>query len=166
MKTLRIIDFDDTIFSRAEQLSEEKLLRENRWAEWIKVILEEFWVDNFIEKYYEGKDFPKDLFQTDDETDIVIITAGHPQLQLPKIQATWLHVFPVRITYSGAEKPQAVKNYIQENKLSPEIIEVYEDRPEYFVASRDLLEQEFWAKLRIYKVEMDWNDGYKSIEEV
>ncbi len=166
MKKLKILDFDDTIFSREQQLSEEKLLRENRWAEWIKVILEEFWIDNFIEKYYKGKDFPKDLFQEDDETDIVIITAGHPKIQLAKIQATWLNSFPVRITYSGAEKPLALQNYIQENKLSPELIEVYEDRPEYFIDARESLEKNTWAKLRIYKVEMDWNDWYKSIEEV
>ena len=42
MKILRILDFDDTLFSREEQLEKEELLRLNRGDAGNKIIIEQF----------------------------------------------------------------------------------------------------------------------------
>lgn len=166
MKILRILDFDDTIFSREEQLEKEELLRLNRGDAGNKIIIEQFWTNNFTEKYYKNKVFPKNLFEKNSDIHICIITAWNQDLQRAKLNACNLGDFPVIITDNGAEKIPALLRYIKESNFSPEVIEIYEDRPEYFMKYRDLLEDILGITLKIMKVEMDGNRGYQRIEEI
>jgi hypothetical protein len=51
-------------------------------------------------------------------------------------------------------------------KYIPNTIVIFEDRPQYFVEYRDLIEDVLWVNLIINKVIMDWNDSIPSIEEI
>lgn len=166
-KILRILDFDDTIFSREEQLVSEPLLRENRWSAGIDVIIHTFWITPYIQKYYTNKSYPKDLLQETENVHICILTLGDTSLQQAKIQALWLGNIPQIIVKNGPqEKIEALITYVQSQEESFESIEIYEDRPQYFIENRDYIMQTTGLPLKIYLVEMDGNRGYKKIEEV
>lgn len=164
---IRIVDFDDTLFSRDEQLEKESSLRENRGWAGIDVIVNTMWISQFIDMYYRGHDFPRDIFNLmNPETDL-ILTAWLRELQYMKTEAVWLHDFPTTVVDAWKDKVLEVLRYIVfEFGVIPSEVIIYEDRPEYFIEYRELLEWLLWTKITITKVEMDGNRGYKRIEEV
>lgn len=164
---IRIVDFDDTLFSRDEQLEKESSLRENRGWAGIDVIVNDMWISQFIDTYYRGHDFPRDIFNLmNPETDL-ILTAGLRELQYMKTEAVWLLDFPTTVVDAWKDKVLEVLRYIVfEFGVIPSEVIIYEDRPEYFIEYRELLEWLLWTKITIMKVEMDGNRGYKMIEEV
>ena len=164
---IRIVDFDDTLFSRDEQLEKESSLRENRGWAGIDVIVNSMWISQFIDRYYRGQDFPRDIFNLmNPETDL-IITAWLRELQYMKTEAVWLLDFPTTVVDEWKDKVLEVLRYIVfEFGVIPSEVIIYEDRPEYFIEYRELLEWLLWTKIIIMKVEMDGNRGYKKIEEV
>jgi len=165
--TLRISDFDYTIFSRDDQLEQDEMLRKKRWDEWSKYILYYMGLDKYIDTHIRGKDFPKDIVDLlDKETDI-ILTAGIEKLQRAKIWALWLDKYRVIVTSNGQEKILACIRYVlYELKTLPKEIVIYEDRPEYFIQYKSLIEWVLGCKLTIVQVEMDGNKWYKLLEEV
>jgi len=50
-------------------------------------------------------------------------------------------------------------------KYIPSEIIIYEDRPQYFIKYRELIEWVLGCELTIMRVEMDGNNGYKKIEQ-
>jgi len=72
MKKLIVADFDDTIFSREEQLNKEKILRENRWDAWNKVMKDILGFEYMIKNYYKNKTFPKSIISKMKENDIIL----------------------------------------------------------------------------------------------
>ncbi|MCH8518161.1 hypothetical protein LAT59_00140 [Candidatus Gracilibacteria bacterium] len=164
---IRIVDFDDTLFSREEQLEKESALRENRGGAGIDVIVNSMGISQFIDTYYRGHDFPHDIFNLmNPETD-VILTAGLRELQYMKTEAVGLLDFPTTVVDEGKDKVLEVLRYIVfEFGVIPREVIIYEDRPEYFIQYRELLESLLGIKITIMKVEMDGNRGYKRIEEV
>jgi len=164
---IRIVDFDDTLFSREEQLEKESTLRENRGWAGIDVIVNTMWISQFIDTYYRGYDFPHDIFNLmNPETDL-ILTAGLRELQYMKTEAVWLLDFPTTVVDEWKDKVLEVLRYIVfEFGVIPREVIIYEDRPEYFIEYRELLEWLLWTNITIMKVEMDGNRGYKRIEEV
>jgi hypothetical protein len=99
--------------------------------------------------------------------DSLVLTAGVPEYAMMKYRATWLENFPVEVVYDGKDKILKTLQYVLfKLKYIPSEIVVYEDRPQYFVEYRELIEWLLWTKLTIMYVEMDGNDGYKKIAEV
>lgn len=163
---LRIADFDDTLFSREEQLTKEQSLRENRAGAGIDVIVNEMWISKFIDTYYRWVDFPRDIFNLlNPETDI-ILTAGLRELQFMKIEAVWLLDFPTTVVNEWKDKVlEALRYIVFELGIIPSEVIVYEDRPQYFIEYKALIEWLLGCKLTVMYVEMDENKGYKTIEE-
>jgi len=163
---LRVSDLDDTLFGRGDQLESEVKLRENRGASWIDVIINDLWLHTFIQEQYHT-DFPRDILDLLDPKIDIILTAGMVELQRMKAQKMQLDNYTVKIVDTWIDKIMAVIQYvIFELKYIPSEIIVYEDRPEYFIEYRELMESLLWTKLTIMFVEMNGNDGYKSIQEV
>lgn len=164
---LKVADFDDTLFARKEQLENEKILRENRWDLWPVAIIENFWISNFIKKYYLNKNFPKNILEKFDIKNDLILTAWVYEFQISKLIACNLDKYNFVITKNWEEKIlELIKYIIYKLRFIPSKITVYEDRPKYFIEYRDLIEEVLWTKLEIMYVEMDWNNWYKKIEKV
>ncbi len=163
---LRVSDLDDTLFARRDQLESEVKLRENRWAAGIDVIINDLWLHTFIQEQYHTN-FPRDILGLLNPKTDIILTAGMIELQRMKAQKMQLDNYTVKIVDSWIDKIMAVIQYvIFELKYIPNEIIIYEDRPQYFIEYRELMESLLWTKLSIMLVEMHGNDGYKSIKEV
>lgn len=164
----RAADFDYTLFSRDEQLDKEEILRNNRWDSGPAMCLEAWKLQDIIHTYYGWYSMPTEILsQLNSEKDI-IITAGMREFQMWKIRTLpQLNWFKTIVTKDWIQKiPELIRYILFELRYIPKEIIVYEDRPQYFVEYRELIEQSLWTKLTIMKVEMDGNDGYKSIEKI
>lgn len=93
---------------------------------------------------------------------------GSKDFQLAKVRSCpELNEFKVIVTKDAREKiPELIRHVLFELRYIPNEIIIYEDRPQYFVEYRELIEWVLWTKLTIMYIEMDGNDGYKKIEEV
>ena len=163
-KVFIIADFDDTIFARNNQLSKEKILRENRWDKWTKIMKEVLGFDYMINNYYKNKKFPKKIINKIKENNWIILTAWNSEYQLLKQKACKLDFIEFIVVEKAEQKPERLIEYFKQNKLEADLIEVYEDRPKFFIENKEKIEKELNTKLNIYYVEMDWNRGYKKIE--
>lgn len=163
-----ISDMDDTLISRHRLAIDEPLLKENRGQEWNKMVINHFWIHNIIERFYTDQNPPQDIADVMRKTDdSLVLTAGVPEYAMMKYRAAWLEEFPIEIVYDGKDKILKTLQYILfQLKYIPSEIVVYEDRPQYFIEYRELIEWLLWTKLTIMYVEMDGNDGYKKIEEI
>lgn len=164
---LRICDFDDTLFGRQDQLAAEEMLRLNRGDAGTTIITNTLWIQGYMDKYYKWVNYPKDIISLLNKDTDIILTAGMRELQYMKIQTTWLQDYNLKIVDTWEQKIlETIRYVIFELKYIPSEIIVYEDRPQYFVEYKQLIESVLWTKLTIMYVEMDGNDGYKKIEEV
>ena len=163
-RTFIVADFDDTIFSRKEQLEKEQILRENRWDAGTKIMKEVLWIDYMMQNYYENKVFPKEIIDEISENIWIILTAWDNELQLAKQKATKLKDLEFIVVEKAEQKPERLIKYFKENNIKTDLIKIYEDRPNYFIENKDYLEKELNVKIEIYLVEMDWNRWYKKIE--
>jgi len=165
--TLIISDFDDTIFCRKEQLEKSQILRENRWDLWNKVIMNIIWLENFINEHYIWKDFPQEIIQQMKIWKDLILTAWFKELQLAKIKATKLDIYNHIVVEKAPEKIYETIRYVIEIlAYIPSKIVIYEDRPEYFVENKDLIEDFLWTKLEIMFVEMLDNQNKPNIKKI
>lgn len=156
---LLVSDFDSTIFSRKEQLEKSKILRENRWDLGNKIILEKIWLENFINEFYKWKDFPKLMVSKLREKKDLILTAWVKEIQEAKIKATSLENINLKIVKKAQDKPlELIKYIIFELKFIPNKIIIYEDKVNYFLETKNILENFLNTKLEIIFVEMDWNN--------
>jgi len=163
----RICDFDDTLFGRSDQLAWEEMLRLNRGEAGNTIITNTLGIENFIAKYYKWKSYPKDILSQLDKKSDLILTAWLTELQHMKVQSAGLWEYNLKVVESGEKKIlEALRYIIFELQYIPSEIVVYEDRPQYFIEYRELIEWVLWTKLTIIYVEMDRNDGYKKIEEI
>ncbi len=162
-----VCDLDDTLFWRRDQLEWEPILQEKRWYEWNTEMINVIGLHTMIEKYYKWKQFPKDIISKFTPDNSLILTAGIPEYQHLKVQAMNIAHYPLKIVWEWKDKVMAtIQHVLFKLTYIPSEIIVYEDRPEYFVKYRELIEQTLWTKLTIMKVEMDGNDGYKNIEKL
>lgn len=165
--SIKIADFDYTIFSRDEQLEKEHGLQKNRWDLGPKYIIEKIGIKNFISKYYENRIFPKDILHKLDKKYDLILTAWVYEFQMAKLIAAKVDTYNHVITEYAEDKINAIIRYvIYTLQFIPEELIIYEDRPEYFVEYRDLIEDVLWVKLIINKVVMYWNNEVPSIEKI
>lgn len=162
-----ICDLDDTLFSRAEQLENEPMLKAKRGYEWNTYMINEIGINSMIEKYYVGKNYPQDILKQCDIANTLILTAGIPEYQMRKYESLNLAPYAIEIVREGKDKVLATIRYILFSlKYIPTSITVYEDRPQFFIKYRTLIEWCLNTKLKIFFVEMDGNRWYKKIEAV
>lgn len=165
--TLRVCDLDDTLCGRRDQLASEEMLRLNRGAAGNTIIFNTLWVHQYIEKHYAWIDYPRDILSLLNSESDIILTAGMPELQIMKARWAWLEKYNLKIVSEWKDKIlETIRYVLFELKYIPAEITIYEDRPQFFVEYRELIEWVLGTKLRIMYVEMDGNNGYKKIEEV
>lgn len=166
-ENLILCDFDDTIFSRKDQLEINEILRNNRWDAGTKIIINEIGIEQYIKEYVENKSYPRDIINTLDTQKDIILTAGIYETQLAKIRACGLENYQVLVTPTWQDKILASIRYVLFSlKYLPKTITLYEDRPEYFIEYRDLIEDVLDTKLIIKKVVMHGNTGKMDIQEI
>ena len=162
-----ILDLDDTIFSVSERVNSHKMFQENRAEKWNLLIINELWLKEVTQKWYKNKPFPTQLIDSVKTDESLILTAWIREYQEEKIMHLWLQSFNALITDTWEDKIIALIRYIIfDLKYIPSMITVYEDRPQYFIEYRDLLEEILWCKITIMYVQMTGNKGYKKIEEI
>ena len=164
---LIITDFDDTIFCRKKQLKDSKILRENRWEKWNYAILNIIWLKTYIEKYYENEKYPNNITTKLRENHDLILTAWVLKIQEKKLKSTNLNNFNYRVVNHAEDKIFETANYII-NTLGfiPNKVIIYEDRPNYFIENKELLENFLWTKLEINFVEMIDNNYEPIIKKI
>ena len=161
-----VSDFDDTIFSTQEIIKKD-VRKWRRWNEGNKYIEEVIWIENFVKDYYEKKEFPNHVIKRFEKENTLILTAWFDNLQKAKIEAVWLHHFPVKVVYESKEKPfEMVKYIVQELKFIPREIHIYEDRPDVFLETKARIEKILDTKIKIFLVEMNWNETEPKITEI
>lgn len=164
-KNLKISDFDDTLFSRDKQLSDDIWLKKNRWSDWIEYILTQLWLSKYLLSYYIGRNIPDEIHSQMNSKIDIILTAWNPSVQKSKIKLfEELRDYKIIVTKNWEDKVMALINYVLYTlKFIPSKITVYEDRPQFFLKHRILIEYILWIPLEIIHVEMDWNDWYKRL---
>lgn len=163
---LIVADFDDTIFSRKEQLENDENLVKFRWAEWNNYIVNVLWIDNLIKKYYAWKNYPKTITSQLKKYDL-ILTVWVKELQEAKLKATWLDKINYIVVEHWVEKPDKLVQYVIEDlKFIPKKIVIYEDRPDYFIEKKSFIEEYLWTNLEIMFVEMVSNNKEPKIKKI
>jgi len=165
---LNVADFDYTLFCRNEQLEKEKWLKENRWDEGPKYIFKNIWMSNFLNKYYKNRTIPKKIISNMNPKYDIIISAGQYEFQIAKINLIKeLINFKKIITKNWEDKIITLIRYIIfELKFIPSKITVYEDRPNYFIENKDLIQNTLWCKLEIMFVKMNGNNNEPKITKI
>ena len=165
---LKIVDFDYTLFSRDEQLENEKELQKNRWDAGPKYIFKNIWMPNFLDKYYKSRTIPQKILSTMNPNYDIIMSAGQYEFQVWKINSIeLLNKFKKIITKNWEDKIIALIRYvIFELKFIPSKITIYEDRPNYFVENKSLIEDVLWCKIEIMFVEMNGNENEPKITKL
>ncbi len=166
--TFVISDMDDTLISRERLAIDEPLLKQSRGQEGNKVVINHFWIQDIIKRFYADQNPPQDIVSImKSATDTLVLTAWVPEYAMMKYRAAWLENFPIEVVYDGKDKILKTLQYVLfELKYIPNEIVVYEDRPQFFIEYRELIEWVLWCKLTIMFVEMDGNKWYKKIEKV
>lgn len=165
----RMSDFDYTLFDRDEQLHGVPDLQKNRGDLGPTYLFEKYGMQKFLDEYYKNHPLPTEILkELDSSTDIIMTAGGSRDFQLSKVRTCpELDDFTVIVTKNGEEKiPELIRYVLFELKYIPAEIKVYEDRPQYFIEYREIIEWLLRTKLTIMYVEMNGNDGYKKIEEI
>ena len=165
-KKFIVADFDDTIFARKNQLNKEKILRENRWDKWTKIMQKVLGFDYMINNYYKNKNFPQKILEKIIKNSWIILTAWNSEYQTLKQKACNLENIEFIVVDKANQKPDRLIEYFKQNNIKADLIEIYEDRPNFFIENKQRLEKELNTKINIYYVEMNWNRWYKKIELV
>lgn len=162
-----IADMDDTLISRSRITEEEPILREKRWQEWNKAIINDFGINYIVDKFYRKEEYPDKIRKKMQETDSLILTAWVYEYAMMKYKASWLWNIPIRVVRWAQDKIiETIKYVIFELWYIPKKITIYEDRVDFFIKYKELIEWCLWTELEIYLVEMNWNNWYKKIEKV
>jgi hypothetical protein len=137
-----IADMDDTLISRDRLAIDEPLLKESRGQEGNKVVINHFGIHNIVERFYANQNPPQDIANImKNSSDSLVLTAGVPEYAMMKYKAANLSEFPIQVVYDGKDKILKTLQYILfELKYIPDEIVIYEDRPQYFVEYKDLIE--------------------------
>lgn len=134
---LNVLDFDDTLYSRFNQL-QEPIFQDNRWSEWNRVI-RQIWIDNFVNKFYKKTwaviKLLRILENQNHNHRSIILTAWENDLQELKCEAVWIawNKPKVVVVKESKNKPMKMLLEILESWYIPGKIIVYEDRPDFFL---------------------------------
>lgn len=162
-----ICDLDDTIFSRNEQLEWSDILRNNRWINGNLKIINEIWISNYINQWVRWKQYPKNIISLLNKDTDLILTAGFLEIQKMKVQALWILDYNMIVVDNAQDKIISTIQYVIFNLwFIPSSITIYEDRPNFFIEYRELLEDILDTKIIIKLVEMTSNSTDPKVTEV
>ncbi|NVP17442.1 hypothetical protein HUU51_01870 [Candidatus Gracilibacteria bacterium] len=136
---LNVLDFDDTLYSRFNQL-QEPIFQDNRGSEGNRVI-RQIGIDNFVNKFYKKTGAVIKLLRILENQNhnhrSIILTAGEMDLQKLKCEAVGIagNKPKVVVVKESKSKPMKMLLEILESGYIPGKIIVYEDRPEFFLGS-------------------------------
>jgi hypothetical protein len=160
---LNVIDFDDTIYSRFNQL-QLPILQDNRWLEWNKVI-RKIWIDKYVDNFYKKTcsviKMLKILENQNSNHKSIILTAWEEDLQRLKCRAIWINWNKPKISVVKESKSKPLKLLIDILELGyiPWKIIIYEDRPEIFLWNNwKTLAKMLWIEIVVDHVFLDQND--------
>ena len=160
-------DLDDTIFSRNEQLEWSDILRNNRWINGNLKIINEIWISNYINQWVRWKQYPKNIISLLNKDTDLILTAGFLEIQKMKVQALWILDYNMIVVDNAQDKIISTIQYVIFNLwFIPSSITIYEDRPNFFIEYRELLEDILDTKIIIKLVEMTSNSTDPKVTEV
>ena len=170
---LNVIDFDDTLVSRNEQLNKYEWLAEHRWdlgnifilASCLKISFEEAmnlsekqkeeWYRIFVNKFYSNDKVALLWFDLKSKINW-ILTAWVPMLQRIKLEKTFPEKMPnYTVVSKSSQKPWELIKHIIKIWYIPKEIHIYEDRPEYFEESFEILEKILRTKIYIHKIKIN-----------
>jgi hypothetical protein len=117
-----------------------------------------------IKNYYQNKKFPQKIVNKIRNNNWIVLTAWIKDFQLLKQKACKLDDIEFIVVEKVEQKPEKLIEYFKQNNIEADLIEIYEDRPKYFIENKEFLEKSLNTKVDIYYVEMAWNRGYKKIE--
>ncbi|MBS9775131.1 hypothetical protein KGV52_00295 [Candidatus Gracilibacteria bacterium] len=120
---LAFTDFDDTLYSRTPQLTEDRFAK-NRGKAGNDLVEFKIGFTNFFEKYYNPELVVSELAQKTD----IILTAGRERVQKGKMEYTGLDYLDDIIVKEHKYKPRAILDYCLKNKTCPKVIEFYDDK--------------------------------------
>lgn len=152
---LIITDFDNTLFCRKEQLEEVEWLRKHRWEEWNKYVRDVYWIDKLVNDFYIGKNFPSTIVSKLRKKHDLILTKWMQEFASAKIKWLWLDKYNFIVVIEAVDKIITTIDYVVNTLwFIPSKITVYEDRPEYFVEHKQIIEDFLNTKVEIMYVEM------------
>lgn len=129
---LSVFDFDETICHRFDTF-QHSIFVENRWDQWNIALLKYWWIEKYIDYFYFLWKPSKTMIDLVRAKSSMILTAWIKELQLAKINAVWLSDIPKVVVDSWKDKPLRLLKYILDLWYIPTRIDIYEDRPEYFL---------------------------------
>ena len=168
--TLNVLDFDDTIYSRDEQL-QMWIFQDNRWEKGNEIIENYIGFDSMLEKFYRKNLAVQRLLaiiESQNQTHkAMILTAWKVNWQNMKCESIgikWNQV-PIEVVSWSSEKPRRLIDYIIKLGYIPWKIIVYEDRPEYFLQSGVWISQIlWWIELVIDEVQLSQRPNRRQIK--
>ncbi len=161
--TLDMIDLDDTLYSRDQQIQESQW-SDNRAEKWNQVVLEKYWIANFTEKYYKYSDIVKSLLEVLISKQSLIITAWIPAIQFGKLNRLDINpsTLPVIVSSKTNQKTVKLVSYIVNNlKFKPWKIIIYDDKVGDFHKKIPSLSKILWIEIVVNKVELSKQDPTK-----
>lgn len=156
----RFTDFDDTLYSRSPQLSEDRF-EKNRWKDWNDLVEHTIWFDNFFQKYYTPEMVVWDVLQ---QTDI-ILTAGRPTVQNGKMRYTSTNSIESIIVDEHKVKPRAILNWVLENKIFPEEVVFSDDKAFALLEEFKDLSELLWNRIVLQNVVLS-KDRINQVEKI
>lgn len=161
---LNVIDLDDTIYSRFNQL-QLSLLNENRGEEWNKVIREIMWgYEKFCEMFYKDTQAVPEFVDMIKNQNSMILTAWRPEFQEFKLKNIWSNLDKADriVVDSSKQKPAYLLLYIiYKLWYIPWEINIYDDRVKYFKEHADFLSKLLKTDININEVILSAYDTTK-----
>ena len=98
-------------------------------------------INTMVQKYYEGKKYPSEIIEKLSPENSLILTAGIPEYQHGKVRAMNIQHIPMQVVWEGKDKIlETIRYVLFELKYIPAEIIIYEDRPQYFLEYKELIE--------------------------
>jgi hypothetical protein len=100
-------------------------------------------MSQFLKDYYNNVSIPTEILsKLDSSRDIVMTAGGSRDFQIAKVRSCKeLDDFKLVVTKDAQEKvPELIRHVLFELRYIPSEIIIYEDRPQYFIEYRELIE--------------------------
>lgn len=162
-----VLDLDGTLFSVKDRVESNDIFQKNRGEQWNLLITNELGLKKVVKEYYKNKKYPTELLHSVNKEKSLILTKGIREYQVEKAKYMGIDDYTMLVTTTAEEKIiSLIRFVIFDLKYIPSSITVYEDRPQFFVEYRDLIEDVLWIELTIKKVTMDGNNNPVHIEVI
>lgn len=169
-RTLDVLDFDDTISSRDKSFFRVPELIDRRWALGNEFIEREIGFLWFVHQVYQTKDTVAELVNVlmskNPLTPSLLLSAGLEGLQNLKFKRTQLSSSQNIVVDSQSMKPEELLKYIIDTLwYIPGKIIIYEDRPECFLKTAELLVKILGIEIVVNHVHLS-SDRFNTIDSI